>query len=435
MASRQCVKNPNNFCYICGLFTLDKKKVAINKQCSDLYEVYFKKPISHQDKSWVPHIACSSCIAALRRWNIARIQVTSMPFKEPMVWREPVTHDDCYFCQTQTFGFNTKNSHLIEYPKVTSVTKSIPYGAGDTPPAPSLLKQKIEDDVVNDNFDPIYDEVSDSNTILFNQAALNDLIRDLGLPKDKSELLGSRLKERNLLASGTTFFWYRHREQSLVKFFSEGDGYAFCSYIDCLMKKLGLIYNSAEWRLILDSSKRSFKAVQLHNTNIYASISITHSRVLNESYDNVKTILNAIGYERHGWKVCGDLKIISMLLGQQSGYTKYPCFICLWDSRDRKQHYVRKYWPLRDSLKAGDPNILKNPLIDSKKILLPPLHIKLGLMKQFVKALDKNSVCFKYLVDEFPTLTQAKITEGVFVGPQNARTNGNYRLRKYHDPR
>ena len=66
------------------------------------------------------------------------------------------------------------------------------------------------------------------------------------------------------------------------------------------MKKLGLIYNFAEWRLFLDSSERSFKAVLLHNTNIYAPIPIAHSTVLNELYDNVKTILNAIGYERHG---------------------------------------------------------------------------------------------------------------------------------------
>jgi hypothetical protein len=33
---------------------------------------------------------------------------------------------------------------------------------------------------------------------------LNDVIRDLGLPKGKVELLGSRLKEKNLLAAGTS---------------------------------------------------------------------------------------------------------------------------------------------------------------------------------------------------------------------------------------
>jgi hypothetical protein len=38
---------------------------------------------------------------------------------------------------------------------------------------------------------------------LFTQSELKDVIRDLGLPKEKAELLGSRLKEKALLAAGT----------------------------------------------------------------------------------------------------------------------------------------------------------------------------------------------------------------------------------------
>ncbi|MGH0131081.1 UNVERIFIED_CONTAM: hypothetical protein FKN15_044993 [Acipenser sinensis] len=34
---------------------------------------------------------------------------------------------------------------------------------------------------------------------------------------------------------------------------------------------------------------------------------------------------------------------------------------------------------------------------DPRKVLMPLLHIKLGLMKQFVRALDKESAAFKYL--------------------------------------
>jgi len=34
-------------------------------------------------------------------------------------------------------------------------------------------------------------------------------------------------------------------------------------------------------------------------------------------------------------------------------------------------------------------------------------------MKQFVKALDKNGQCFK-----FPVLSEAKLKEGIFIGPQ-----------------
>lgn len=49
---------------------------------------------------------------------------------------------------------------------------------------------------------------------------------------------------------------------------------------------------------------------------------------------------------------------------------------------------------------------------------MPPLHIKLGLMKQFVKKLDKTSEAFGYLKKFFPELSESKVKAGVFVGPQ-----------------
>ena len=51
------------------------------------------------------------------------------------------------------------------------------------------------------------------------------------------------------------------------------------------------------------------------------------------------------------------------------------------------------------------------------KVLLPPLHIKLGLMKQFVKALNKEGDCFKYICEKFPIVSEAKLKEGIFNGP------------------
>ena len=39
-------------------------------------------------------------------------------------------------------------------------------------------------------------------------------------------------------------------------------------------------------------------------------------------------------------------------------------------------------------------------------------------MKQFVKALNKDSDCFRYIVDSFPKLSDAKIEAGVFDGPK-----------------
>ncbi|GBM21876.1 hypothetical protein AVEN_32860-1 [Araneus ventricosus] len=44
--------------------------------------------------------------------------------------------------------------------------------------------------------------------------------------------------------------------------------------------------------------------------------------------------------------------------------------------------------------------------------------MKLGLIKQFVKAMDKIGDGFNFLKTKFPRLSEAKIKEEVFVGPQ-----------------
>lgn len=117
----------------------------------------------------------------------------------------------------------------------------------------------------------------------------------------------------------------------------------FCSDVNGLVDELKPnTYKNEEWRLFIDSSKRSLKAVLLHNGNKYAPIPIAHSTKLKDTYENLQIVLEKINYSEHQWKVCGDLKISTLILGPQSGFTKNPCFLCLWDSRDRKNHYVQK---------------------------------------------------------------------------------------------
>ncbi|XP_025073388.1 LOW QUALITY PROTEIN: uncharacterized protein LOC112552414, partial [Pogonomyrmex barbatus] len=109
----------------------------------------------------------------------------------------------------------------------------------------------------------------------------------------------------------------------------------------------------------------------------------------------------------------GDLKILS-ILDQQSAFTKFPCFLYLWDNRDRENHYVKVHWPATKSTEPGQKNIINKPLVEPSKIFLPPLHIKLGLMKQFVKALNKDGSYYAYLAKKFPAITDAKLKEGIF---------------------
>ena len=66
-------------------------------------------------------------------------------------------------------------------------------------------------------------------------------------------------------------------------------------------------------------------------------------------------------------------------------------------------------------------SVSHHPLVDPKKVILPPLHIKLCLIKNFVKAMvkyNKEGEGFQYIKSKFPQISDAKIKEGVFIGPQ-----------------
>jgi hypothetical protein len=51
-------------------------------------------------------------------------------------------------------------------------------------------------------------------------------------------------------------------------------------------------------------------------------------------------------------------------------------------------------------LTPGEKNSINPPLILPKKIYLPPLHIKLGLIKSLVKGMDTTGSRFEYGEEE-----------------------------------
>jgi len=170
--------------------------------------------------------------------------------------------------------------------------------------------------------------------------------------------------------------------------------------------------------LFIDSSKVSFKVVLLHNGNKLPSVPLAHAANKKESYESMKLLLGKNKYDEFKWKLCGDLKVVALLLGMQFGYTKYCCFLCEWDSRDKKNHDVHKLCPKRTSLTPGEKNVVIPPLVLPENIFLPPLHIQLGLVENFVKGMNKTSRGFKYLKNKFPNVSDAKIKVGIFKGSQ-----------------
>lgn len=424
---RKCQNDPDSFCYICGsyIFSTERKR-EINSFVKKAYFEYFGVKLGDQSKYWAPHVVCNMCMTNLRQWSCGKR--ASMGFGIPMVWREPKNHhDDCYFCLSDVKGYNKKTRRAIVYPDLPSARRPVPHG-GDVPlPSPqsksmdqssSSETSENEDNNCGRDYVPPRHSDATSPPQLFSQAELNDLVRDLNLSKESAEVLGSTLKSKNLLATGTTFSWYRHREEEFTSFYSTEDLLVYCNDVNELMKAFGVEHVPQDWRLFIDSSKKSLKAVLLHNGNVFPSIPLAHSVRLTETYENMSLLFDKIRYVEHRWTVCGDLKILCILLGQQGGYTKFPCFLCEWDSRARDQHWTRTDWPPRSALVPGSKNIIYPQLVEQEKILLPPLHIKLGIMKQFVKALNRDGECFKFICKKFPSLSVEKCKEGVFDGPQ-----------------
>ena len=114
-------------------------------------------------------------------------------------------------------------------------------------------------------------------------------------------------------------------------------------------------------------------------------------------------------YKQHQRILCVDFKIVGFLLRLQGDYTKFPCFLYLWDSNARTEHWIKKDWPVCSELIPGYLNVLAPPSVERSKIVFLPLYIKLGIMKQFVKALEKNGDCFKYSCVKFPGPTIEKL--------------------------
>ena len=102
----------------------------------------------------------------------------------------------------------------------------------------------------------------------------------------------------------------------------------------------------------------------------------------------------------------------------QSLYTKYPCFLCKWDSRADREHYSRRICSEWDNLHPGLHNIIQKSHFNPNRILLPLLHIKLGIMRNVIKDINRNGPTMQFLRRKFSKISEAKITAGILNGPQ-----------------
>ncbi|XP_067618040.1 uncharacterized protein [Eurosta solidaginis] len=225
------------------------------------------------------------------------------------------------------------------------------------------------------------------------------------------KFLGSRLQQWGSLGPSTSTSKFRNRDETFSSFFTKSENICYCNDVQGLFEALKLENKVDDWRLFIDSSKHRLKAALLHKGNSLPSIPVAHSKNTKETYLRIANLLELIQYKQFIWKICADLKVVAIILGLQGGFTKYCCFLCLWGSHARETHYIQENWPPRAEYEPGAFNIANPPLVNPERVILPALHIKLGLMKNFVKALNKDAPSFQYLTKIFPKITQAKLNE------------------------
>jgi hypothetical protein len=301
---RQCKYSSDVFCYVCGFYIAPKQvkhQIVPETKFTAAYEAYFGMAVSHQNVDWAPHVSCGSCRSNLEAWY--RGSSRKMPFRSPRIWRKPTNHsDDCYFCLIDLSCYKKPSDRTkIRYPDLRSTSAPVPNDdALPFPLAPvtvaststSLEYFSSEEYVESENGDETFEP--DDEPHLVNQTDLNDLVRDLGLTKEKAELLGSRLKQWNLLDRECKTSVYRKRHQDFSQFFAMDGVLCYCTNVCGLFEEMGLTHKSDEWRLFIDSSSKSLKAVLLHNGNKFPSIPVAHSANLKEEYKNVKILLEKI---------------------------------------------------------------------------------------------------------------------------------------------
>lgn len=424
-------KNRHKICYVCCKLSFNG--INPSDTVKEAYQNYFK--IELKIEPFTPSIVCQICAKVLRSWN--RGIETGFNFSAPTIWRQPEDHENCFLCMIDTIGYTKKSKKNFEYPLTESVTFPIELGDNEVCPAPpNAWLEDVYDEFMD--FDSDTDEDYDmddepdyvpsaadsdfKSPSLLSQAEFNDLTRDLKHSKQQALFHASELKRRNLVTPEFRVNAARAPEEYLYEYFSLEDHIAYCNNVNGLMHAMGLINNENEpedesWRFFLDGNVTSLKACIIHKGNILPSIPLAYCQGAKETYEEISKYLKLIKYSEHKWDICVDLKVVMIILGLMSGYTKYGCPWCLWDTRAHHLHYQQKTWPERSWI-IGEENVIAEALVPLTAVKVPPLHIKLGLFRQFVCALPKNGDALEEIGRILPYLSSAKIEGGIFTGPE-----------------
>ena len=119
--------------------------------------------------------------------------------------------------------------------------------------------------------------------------------------KSNAELFIFRMRQWNLVKEEVRVTSESSRHEPFSDFYTLRDGLCFCHDVPGLFHAIGVPFVPKEWRLFIDSSSTSLKAVLLHNGNKFPTLPLAHSVTLKEDYYSVEVLLEALKYDEHKW--------------------------------------------------------------------------------------------------------------------------------------
>lgn len=238
----KCKQSPDNFCYICGC-TVKKSDKKICLMDSDklrlAYNAYFGKDYMHQDQNWVPHYSCNSCASVLYAWY--RGEERYFKFSVPRLWSKPSNHTtDCFFCMMNDESWNKTELKILKTSELNIPSSLAPITTDESHPRPDRRQQESKSSAsIGTISDPSISgsEYTPSNTKITKSPKIldidevEDLIRALGLPKSKGELLLSRLKEWGYTGPEVKITSQRTRQKPFSSFYTSQHGICYCEDI------------------------------------------------------------------------------------------------------------------------------------------------------------------------------------------------------------
>ena len=120
-----------------------------------------------------------------------------------------------------------------------------------------------------------------------------------------------------MLQKETNVTFYRRREKGLLTFFETDNDHVYCCNMAELLAVMDVPqYDPNEWRLFIDSSKKSLKCMLFHNGNLLGAIPIGHSVYLKKKQEHIKVALDLLKYDNYKWVIYADLEMVNYLLWQ-----------------------------------------------------------------------------------------------------------------------